>query len=168
MTGSLRSVRYTPIGIIHSPLKEPIGAPIQAVSAKNIEGTVEVFPPYERGLKDIAGFSHIILIYHFHKSRKLTSLTVKPFLEKRDKEHGVFSTRAPVRPNSIGISIVRLEGIRKRKLYIRDVDIVDGTPLLDIKPFVPGFDCRKTTRIGWYSSKIQKLPHTIADDRFVH
>jgi tRNA-Thr(GGU) m(6)t(6)A37 methyltransferase TsaA len=165
MTEHVRSVRYTPIGVIHSPLKESAGAPIQSVSANHVKGIVEVFPSYARGLKDIAGFSHLILIYHFHMARKQVSLVVRPYLDS-EGQHGVFSTRAPARPNSIGISTVRLERIKGRNIYVKDVDIVDGTPLLDIKPYVPRFDYRRAKRIGWYAGKIHRLDNTKADSRF--
>jgi len=156
-------IRYKPIGIIHSQFKEPKGTPIQPIAAKGADGTVEVFPEYAEGLKDLEGFSHIILIYHFYLSKK-SSLKVKPFMDNRI--HGVFSTRAPSRPNSIGISVVRLIMIERNTLYIRDVDIVDGTPLLDIKPYVPEFDIRVVDKIGWLEKNVNKLPTSKDDGRF--
>lgn len=159
----MRSVRYTSIGVIHSPLKEPSGAPLQTVSAKHLTGTVEVFPRYVSGLKDLAGFSHLILIYHFHLARK-SSLIVKPYLDK--KKHGVFATRAPVRPNPIGMSIVRLRKVRGGMIWVQDLDVVDGTPLLDIKPYVPRFDVRRVPKIGWYKRNISRLRESRADARF--
>ena len=125
-------ITYSPIGIMHSPFKEPKGTPIQPNAAKDIEGMVEIFPEYQRGLKDINGFSHIVLIYHFHLSKNY-SLEVKPYMD--DNLHGLFATRAPARPNPIGLSVVRLIKVEKNKLYIKDIDVVDGTPLLDLKPF---------------------------------
>ena len=157
------SIAYVPIGVVHSRFKEPKGVPIQSAAAKGIEGTVEVFPEYVEGLEDLEGFSHIILIYHFHLSRHST-LKVKPYMD--DRMHGVFATRAPARPNPIGISVVRLVGIEKNVLYIQDVDIVDGTPLLDIKPYVPGFDVRKVDKIGWLEKNVGKLPNSTDDGRF--
>ncbi len=127
-------IKYKPIGIIHSPFKEPKGTPIQPSGAKGINGTVEIFLEYAQGIKDLEGFSHIILIYHFHLSKK-SSLKVKPYLD--DEVHGVFAMRGPSRPNPIGISAVRLLRVEGTTLHIQDVDIVDGTPLLDIKPYVP-------------------------------
>jgi len=147
-------IQYKPIGVIHSPFKVPRDTPIQPAFARDIEGTVEIFPEYAEGLTDIEGFSHIILIYHFHLSNKF-SLKVKPYLD--DRLRGVFATRAPVRPNPIGISIVRLDRVVREKLYIRDIDIIDGTPLLDSKPYVPEFDTRETVKIGWLASKLNKL-----------
>ena len=158
-------IKYTPIGIIHSPFKTPKGSPIQPPGADGIEGRVEVFPEYVAGLSDLQGFSHIHLIYHFHLAKSF-SLHVKPFLD--DKPHGLFATRAPARPNPIGISIVELTGIENGQLHIRDIDIVDKTPLLDIKPYVPDFDDRAATKIGWLEKKKSKVK-TIADDgRFSH
>jgi len=157
-------VRYKPIGIIHSPFKEPRGIPIQSAVACDIKGTVEVFPEYVEGLQDIEGFSHIILIYHFHLSKRY-SLRVKPYLD--DKSHGVFATRAPARPNPIGLSIVRLLKIEGAKLHIRDVDIVDGTPLLDIKPYVPEFGIRGAVKIGWLEEHMDELHRAKDDGRFI-
>lgn len=159
----MQTVRYNPIGIIHSPLKNPSEAPLQSVSAKHIEGTVSIFPKYVAGLKDLTEFSHIFLIYHFHLSRK-GSLRVKPYLD--NKQHGVFATRAPARPNPIGLSLVRLKGVRDGTIYVEGLDVVDGTPLLDIKPYVPRFDIRRVVSIGWYEGKINKLQRTHADRRF--
>ena len=155
---------YKPIGIINSPFKEPYGTPIQSASAQNIRGTVEVFPQYAEGLKDLEGFSHIILIYHFHLCKKF-SLRVKPFLG--DLLRGVFATRAPARPNPIGISTVRLIRIEKGKLYVQGMDIVDGTPLLDIKPYVPEFDQREAEKKGWMEEKLHNLHRATDDGRFV-
>jgi tRNA-Thr(GGU) m(6)t(6)A37 methyltransferase TsaA len=159
----MRSVRYNPIGIIHSPIKTPSNAPLQPVCAKHTEGTVKVFQRYASGLKGLNGFSHVILIYHFHLARR-TSLTVKPFLD--DTEHGIFATRAPVRPNPIGISVVRLRKIRGTTIWVQDLDALDGTPLLDIKPYVPQFDIRRAKRIGWCKSSIHRLNRVVTDERF--
>jgi len=157
------SVQYTLIGIVHSPHKEPRGTPIQPSAALGIQGTVEVLPPYVAGLQDLDGFSHIILIYHCHLCQG-HRLKVKPFMDQ--VEHGVFATRAPARPNPIGMSVVRLLGIEGNTLYIENVDIVDGTPLLDVKPYVPQFDVYEADHIGWLSDNVQKLPHTRDDARF--
>lgn len=159
----MAEIKYKPIGIVHSPFKEPNGTPIQPSGARGINGTVEILPDYAEGLKDLEGFSHIILIYHFHLSKK-SSLKVKPYLD--DEEHGVFAMRAPSRPNPIGISTVRLLKIEGTTLHIQDVDIVDGTPLLDIKPYVPEFDRREVQKKGWLEKKVQKLGITKDDGRF--
>ena len=157
-------IKYKPIGVIHSRFKEPKGTPIQPTGAKGIYGTVEVFPEYTEGLKDIEGFSHIILIYHFHLSKKVL-LKVKPYMD--NVAHGVFAMRGPSRPNPIGISIVRFVSIEENTLHIQDVDIVDGTPLLDIKPYVPEFDIRKVQRLGWLEKNVHKLSGTKDDGRFM-
>jgi len=143
MTGE---IQYRPIGIIRSPHREPEDAPIQPVYAEGAEGTAEVFPEFAEGLEDLDGFSHIYLIYHLHRAGP-ARLRVKPFLQ--DVERGVFATRAPGRPNPIGISIVRLLRREGNLLRFDGADILDGTPLLDIKPYVSRFDCIRTTRNGW-------------------
>ena len=155
---------FKPIGTIHSPFKEPKGTPIQPTGAKNVEGTVTVFPEYSEGLKDLDGFSHIILLYCFHLSKGF-SLKVKPFLD--DEMHGVFSTRAPSRPNPIGLSIVQLNKIENEKLFIQGLDIVDGTPLLDIKPYVQDFDYRERTIKGWLEKNVKNLKSAKDDERFI-
>lgn len=156
-------IRYKPIGIIHSPFKDIQGMPIQPAGAEGVAGRVEIEPAYIEGLKDLEGFSHIILIYHFHLSKGY-ALEVKPFMD--DRVHGVFSTRAPRRPNSIGLSVVRLVSVRGHNLEVQDVDIVDGTPLLDIKPYVPKFDVRSVDRIGWLSQRVNRVHDMTADERF--
>ena len=155
---------YKSIGVVHSPFKEPKNVPIQAVASKGTTGTLEIYPEYAEGLQDLDGFSHLILLYHFHLIKEDCSLMVKPFLD--DQLHGVFATRSQDRPNKIGISVVSLTKIEKNTLHVQDVDIIDGTPLIDIKPFVPEFDCRKTDKIGWFSGKISKLEITKDDGRF--
>ena len=159
----MQTVSYKPIGVIHSPFRDVKGMPIQPAGAEGVTGSVEIEPEYAAGLKDIEGFSHIILIYHFHLSKGY-SLEVKPFLD--DELHGVFATRAPMRPNAIGISVVRLVRLEGRVIHVADVDIVDGTPLLDLKPYVPEFDTRKTTRIGWLSKARRTVRDVRADERF--
>jgi tRNA-Thr(GGU) m(6)t(6)A37 methyltransferase TsaA len=157
-------ITYAPIGIIHSQFKEPKGTPIQPTAAKGIDGKVEIFPEYTEGLKDLEGFSHIILIYHFHLVKKSSS-KVKPFMD--DQIRGVFSTRAPSRPNPVGISVVRLVRIEENILHIQEVDVVDGTPLLDIKPYIPEFDIREVEKIGWLEKNVHKLSKTKDDERFI-
>ncbi len=159
----MKNIEYRPIGIIHSPYKTPEGTPIQPTHTQGLEARVEVFSEYSEGLTDLAGFSHIYLIYHFHLSKKF-SLTVKPFLDP--EPHGLFSTRAPSRPNSIGLSVVRLSGINENILHVLNIDVLDGTPLLDVKPYIPEFDVRKVDKIGWVKENIQKLDETEDDGRF--
>jgi tRNA-Thr(GGU) m(6)t(6)A37 methyltransferase TsaA len=160
---SMSEIKYKPIGVIHSPFKEPRGTPIQPAAAKGITGIVEIFPEYAEGLKDIEGFSHVILLYHFHLSRG-PALIVKPYMD--NEAHGVFAMRGPSRPNPIGISVVCLVKVEGNMLHIRDVDIVDGTPLLDIKPYVPEFDIREVERIGWLEKSVHKLSESKDDGRF--
>jgi tRNA-Thr(GGU) m(6)t(6)A37 methyltransferase TsaA len=159
----MKDIVFKPIGIVHTPFKKPKGTPIQTTVAKGIEGTVEIFPEYVKGLEDIEGFSHIILIYHFHLSKGF-SLLVTPYMD--DKEHGIFATRAPARPNPVGISVVRLDRVEGDALHIRDVDVVDGTPLLDIKPHVTEFDAREVERKGWLEKRVSRLSKTKDDGRF--
>lgn len=160
----MKNIQFAPIGIIHSPFKEPKGTPIQSIAAKGIEGTVELFQEFTGGIEDLDGFSHIMLIYYFHLSKE-PSLKVEPFLD--DQIRGVFSTRAPNRPNPIGISIVQLINIEGNILRVKDLDIVDGTPLIDIKPYVPEFDIREVARKGWLEKSINKLSTSKDDGRFI-
>lgn len=157
-------IQYRPIGVIRTPFADPEGTPIQPAGAIGIKGTVEVNPEFVTGLKDLDGFSHIFLIYHLHLLKGY-SLEVQPFMDNQTR--GIFATRSPVRPNPIGLSAVRLIGIKDNVLEIEDVDIVDKTPLLDIKPFVPVMDNRKTLSIGWFENNVHKVTVTKADRRFV-
>lgn len=156
-------INYRPIGIIHSPFTDIEGMPIQPTGASGIRGTVEVFPEFAEGLKDLAGFSHVILLYHFHRVQG-AKLVVTPFMDSRP--HGVFATRAPKRPNPIGLSIVSLLGIERNVLHIENVDILDGTPLLDIKPYVPEFDQPGADRVGWLEQSKGRVQSKRSDDRF--
>ena len=159
----MNEIKCKPIGVIHSPFKEPRGTPIQPAGAKGTNGIVEIFPEYAEGLKDIEGFSHIILLYQFHLS-KGSALIAKPYMD--NETHGVFAMRGPSRPNSIGISVVCLVKVEGNMLHILDVDIVDGTPLLDIKPYVPEFDTREVERIGWLEKSVHKLSESKDNGRF--
>jgi tRNA-Thr(GGU) m(6)t(6)A37 methyltransferase TsaA len=139
-------ITCSPIGVLCTPHTRLQATPIQPVFALGVPGRAEILPEYVEGLKDLDGFSHIYLIYHFHKAGP-AQLVVKPFLDTRP--HGVFATRAPVRPNGIGLSIVRLVRIEGGVIHLEDVDMLDGTPLLDIKPYAPRFDRRENVRSGW-------------------
>jgi tRNA-Thr(GGU) m(6)t(6)A37 methyltransferase TsaA len=156
-------ISYRPIGTIRSPFKGVEKVPIQPSAASGIRGTVEVSAEFAAGLQDLSGFSHIILLYHFHRVTE-SRLTVMPFLD--DQTRGVFATRAPSRPNPIGLSIVRLLGIEENLLHVENLDIVDGTPLLDIKPYVPAFDHNEAERTGWLESSGARVKETRSDDRF--
>jgi tRNA-Thr(GGU) m(6)t(6)A37 methyltransferase TsaA len=160
---STTSYQYAAIGTIHSPFLSREGAPIQPQGAKGVRGRVEVLPEYQQGLRDLDGFSHVLLLYHFHLSQGF-DLEVVPFLD--DQSHGVFATRAPKRPNPIGISLVRLLSVDGATLEVEDVDVLDGTPLLDIKPFVPEFDTQQTVRTGWLAGKAAAATAAKADGRF--
>ncbi|MDD5583357.1 MAG: tRNA (N6-threonylcarbamoyladenosine(37)-N6)-methyltransferase TrmO [Candidatus Marinimicrobia bacterium] len=157
------SITLEPIGIIYTPFKTKEGMPIQSNGAKGIKGQIRVKKEFIQGLIDLDGFSHIILIYYFHRSSGF-ELLVTPFLD--DRKRGVFATRAPKRPNPIGISVVRLLRIEKNILYIENVDMLDETPLLDIKPYIPDFDIHKTEKDGWIKNKTDKLNKTKSDKRF--
>ncbi|MCK5823741.1 MAG: tRNA (N6-threonylcarbamoyladenosine(37)-N6)-methyltransferase TrmO [Bacteroidales bacterium] len=152
-----------PIGIIYSQNKTPKGTPIQSSSAKNISGVVEVYPEFVDGLKDLDGFSHIILLYYFHLSKE-AKLISKPFMD--DVPHGVFATRAPSRPNPIGISYAKIEKIEGNKIFVTGLDVLNETPLIDIKPYIPEFDHNEVEKIGWVNKNINKLPETKDDGRF--
>ena len=146
-------IKIQPIGIINTPYKEPKGMPIQGKFKRGITGTARIFPEYKAGLKDIEGFSHVILIYHFNRSKD-ERLRGKPFLE--DTEHGIFAMRSPHRPNHIGFSIVKLKSVKGDILVFSEVDILDGTPLLDIKPYVKHFDSRDKVRSGWIDKHFKR------------
>jgi tRNA-Thr(GGU) m(6)t(6)A37 methyltransferase TsaA len=141
---------FNSIGVIHSPFREKDHTPIQG-SLSKATGTVEVFPEYAEGLRDIEGFSHIFLIYQFHQPEACTLLR-KPFLDNA-KERGIFATRHFCRPNPIGLSIVELKSVKGNMLEVYGIDVIDGTPLLDIKPYVRQFDCREEARSGWVDEK---------------
>jgi tRNA-Thr(GGU) m(6)t(6)A37 methyltransferase TsaA len=159
----LGAIVYRPIGVIHTPFKTRIGMPIQPRGAKGVPGWVEILPEYAAGLQDLEGFSHVILIYHFDQASE-TRLRVIPYLDV--KERGVFATRAPVRPNPIGLSVVLLKAVRGAILDIESADILDGTPLLDIKPHVPEFDCFEVGATGWMGPKVAGSRNARSDDRF--
>jgi len=146
MSNGRDAISYRPIGVIRSPHTDPSRTPIQPRYASGIEGRIEIDPAFEEGLDDLDGFSHIVLLFHLHRARPYR-LKVVPFLE--DTMKGVFATRAPSRPNPIGMSVVRLLRRERCILHIADVDILDGTPLLDIKPHIDRFGVVGPTRSGW-------------------
>jgi tRNA (adenine37-N6)-methyltransferase len=156
-------LEFKPIGAIYTPFKELSGMPIQPAGAVGVKGTVKLFEEYRAGLKDLDGFSHIILLYHFHLSRGF-NLVVVPFLDSQPR--GLFATRAPKRPNPIGLSVVQLDRIEGGVLHVQNVDVLDGTPLLDIKPYVPEFDEEKGIRTGWLESVRKTVSVRKSDDRF--
>ena len=152
-----------PIGIIHSPYSNIEDMPIQPKGASGVEGYALLDEKYVDGLQDLEGFSHIYLIYSFHKTER-DELLVTPFMDKQTR--GVFSTRSPLRPNHIGISIVRLNGIKNNKIIVEGIDILDGTPLLDIKPYIEKFDGVKNSTSGWLKASDKDISTKRSDDRF--
>ena len=159
----MEKISYKPIGIIRSPHKDPRGTPIQPTAASGIPGQVEILSEYVGGLQDLDGFSYVILLYHFDRVREM-KLKVRPFLDKIFR--GVFATRAPSRPNPIGLSIVKLVRIEGNLLHIEDIDVLDGTPLLDVKPYVDRFDGRDSERQGWLETNLGGLAGKTDDGRF--
>jgi tRNA-Thr(GGU) m(6)t(6)A37 methyltransferase TsaA len=157
------NLTYHPIGTIHSPYQDLKDMPIQPTCEASAPGTADVFTEFAQGLKDLDGFSHVILLYHLHESRE-AKLTVTPFLDS--EKRGVFATRAPSRPNPIGMSVVELLRVEGTRLYLGRVDILDNTPLLDIKPYVPDFDHPADVRVGWLAAAREKFRDTRSDDRF--
>jgi tRNA (adenine37-N6)-methyltransferase len=156
-------MKLKPIGVIHSPFRQSTGTPIQSRLSKGAEATVEIFPEFVPGLKDLEGFDRIWLVYWFDRTRfKPSGLEVTPYLDRTP--HGVFATRAPARPNPIGISPVRLLKVAGHTLRICDVDILDDTPLLDIKPYISRFDSFRAVRQGWLEKA--KGGKDVADNRF--
>ena len=160
----MEQIIINPIGIIHTPFSNIKGMPIQPIAAEGIKGYIELFPEYESGLKDLDGFSHITLLFHFHKIKGF-ELVVTPFMDT--EKRGIFSCKAPKRPNAIGISTVRLLSIDKNIIHIEQMDILDGTPLIDIKPFYPRYDNRENVKTGWLEkSKDLPVERLKADERF--
>jgi tRNA-Thr(GGU) m(6)t(6)A37 methyltransferase TsaA len=157
------AITYTPIGVVHSPFTTLEGMPLQTVAAQGIPGTVDLEPAFRKGLQDLEAFSHLILLTHLHRMTGY-ALEVTPYLD--DQPHGIFAARSPRRPNPLGLSVVRLIAIEEGRLLIEDVDLLDGTPLLDLKPYVPAFDTRETARIGWFADRVDRVHTTRADDRF--
>lgn len=157
------SIALQPIGIIFTPFRSKEGMPIQSRLAKGIKGRIELKEKFVPGLLDLDGFSHIFLVYYFHESNGF-ELQVKPFLD--DNKHGVFATRAPKRPNAIGMSVVKLLHVDKNILEVENVDMLDGTPLLDIKPYIPQFDDHQVERWDWVEDKENRMKDIQSDDRF--
>jgi tRNA-Thr(GGU) m(6)t(6)A37 methyltransferase TsaA len=154
---------FQPIGTIYSPFHDISDMPIQPGGAEGVHGRIEILPELVPALKDLEGFSHIILIYHFHRAGNYRSMVI-PFLD--DQPHGLFATRAPARPNPIGLSVVRLLHVEANQLHITNVDILDGTPLLDLKPYVPNFDQPEAARVGWLEETSGQARQMKSDNRF--
>ncbi len=142
----MEKITMTPIGVIHSPYEDTKDVPIQGKLKSEVKAYIKLKSKYAAGLKDLNGFSHAIILYFFHRSQR-EEILGKPFLE--DKEHGIFAIRSPHRPNHIGLSIVRIESIEADELHFSEVDVINGTPVLDIKPYVKHFDRRNNVVCGW-------------------
>lgn len=155
------NIELQPIGFVRSPYQSVQGMPIQTVAAADVEGQLDVLPQFQPGLRDIEGFEYLILITHLHLA--VEKLEVVPFMDTTS--HGVFATRAPARPNRIGLSIVQLLKAVDGRLYFKGNDMLDGTPVLDIKPYVPMLDVRHTDRIGWFQQGLTRLPTAQSDER---
>lgn len=160
----MNKIIYQPIGMVHSPFTKPEGTPIQPLAAKDTDAVIEIFPEYAEGLKDLEKFSHLHIIFHLHLIQK-KQLTVIPFLDT--VPHGIFATRSPARPNPIGLSVVLLDKIEGNNLYIKNIDILDGSPVLDIKPYISQFDIIETTRNGWFEKHVHKIEEQKDDGRFI-
>ena len=159
-----KQINIKPIGIIHTPFNDIEGMPIQPLAAKGVKGYIELFSEYIEGLTDLAEFSHITLLYHLHKINGY-NLMVKPFMD--NKEHGIFATKSPKRPNAIGLSTVKLLGIENNVIHIEMVDMLNGTPLIDIKPFFSKFDNRTNTKSGWLENQLNiPIKELRSDERF--
>lgn len=160
----MEPVTFFPIGVVHSPHKELSGMPVQPPSASSFTGEIEILPEFLEGLKDIEGFSRLMVFYHLHKSAGAL-LSAVPFFDT--VPHGVFASRIPRRPNALGFSVVRLISREGNILKIGDVDILDGTPVLDIKPYVPEFDAYPDESSGWFAGKLSSMETKRSDKRFV-
>ncbi len=161
----MENIIFKPIGFIRTPFTSREGIPIQSNRAPDVEGEVELYEEYADGLSDLKDFSHIILLYHLHLSKDF-KLKVIPFLDS--VERGLFSTRAPRRPNNIGLSLTEVVSVDRNIIKIRGIDVIDGTPLLDIKPYVPFFDDpEKEIRVGWLKGKKEVSSKNKSDGRFL-
>jgi len=157
------AICYQPVGVVRSPFTVLEGMPLQSVAAREVRGQVEVDPQFAPGLRDLDGFSHLHLLTHLHRGAP-GGLEVVPFLD--DTVRGIFATRSPRHPNPIGISVVRLLSVTGRVLEISGVDLLDGTPVLDIKPYVPEFDAVAAERTGWLAKAAERVHQVKADARF--
>jgi len=162
----MKTIQFTPIGYINTPHKSLENMPIQPAGAKSVKGQIEIIPAFMEGLLDIEGFSHITLFYHLHKVNGY-KLKVTPFMDT--KEHGIFACKSPTRPNALGMSTVKLLAVEGNVLYVEEVDMLDGTPLIDIKPYWPKYDNRDNVRVGWLEKQSQKMPaeQLLSDARFI-
>ncbi len=161
---NISNITLKPIGVIHSSFKEPASMPIQSSGVSDAKGHIEIFPEFVDGIRDLNGFSHIYVLFYFHLSQSY-NLTPIPFLDTVPR--GLFSTRAPRRPNPIGLSIVTIEDIKDNIIQISGIDMVDKTPLLDIKPFIPNFEPKDNVRTGWMTKSPEEILKKKSDERFI-
>jgi tRNA-Thr(GGU) m(6)t(6)A37 methyltransferase TsaA len=157
------TITYRPIGHFQTPHEDVRGMPIQPPGASGVRGSITILPEFQEGLKDIEGFSYLIVLYHLHEICG-QELTVTPFLDKNP--HGIFATRSPSRPNPVGLSVLRLLDVKGDTLLLENVDVLDGTPVIDIKPYVPDFDVWPAKRVGWFEGKSGNATTTKSDARF--
>ena len=160
-------IELKPIAMIRSPFCGLVNMPVQPIGAKEVYATIEFDKVYEEGLKDLDGFSHVYLIYYFHMVKE-PKLSVIPFNDKTHTPRGVFSTRTPMHPNRLGLSVVELVSVEGNIVTIKGVDVLDGTPLLDIKPYIENFDkVEGEVRSGWMNASQEEVGVKRSDDRFV-
>jgi tRNA-Thr(GGU) m(6)t(6)A37 methyltransferase TsaA len=162
MKSRAQEISYEPIGVVRSPFRERGGTPRQAVTAEGTSGRIEIDPELSEGLADLEGFSHILVVYHMHLVRE-RHLTAHPPWDSLP--HGVFATCSPHRPNPIGVSVVRLESRAENVLHISSLDMLDGTPVLDVKPYVPDLFPRSDVRLGWLQGKVEDMTRSFSGDR---
>jgi tRNA-Thr(GGU) m(6)t(6)A37 methyltransferase TsaA len=159
----MTDVTYRPIGVVRSPFTEIPGMPLQPPAAPDVEGRIELEPEYAAGLLDLDGFSHVWVLAHLHRAAAV-DLQIVPFLDT--ERRGVFATRSPGRPNPIGVSVLRVLAVQGSTIHVAGVDLLDGTPVLDVKPYVPQFDHVAADRIGWFEGKVAGVKDVRADPRF--
>lgn len=153
-----------PIGTIHTPYTNLEEMPIQPSGAADTLGTLIIDPAYKEGLKDLDGFSHVYVLYHFHKATR-SELLVTPFMDTEVR--GVFATRSPLRPSHIGMSVTQIVSVKDNIVTLKGIDVLDGTPLLDIKPYIPQFDAVSNVKTGWMNKNKTEVSNTVSDSRFI-
>lgn len=156
-------MKFKAIGIIHSPYKTVENMPVQTSASKNVEAEIEIFDQYKEGLSDLDGFSHIYVIFFLNMVGE-PKLKVIPFLDT--VERGIFATRSPARPNAVGLSLAELVSVKGNRIIIRGVDMLDGSPVIDIKPYVPDFEICDNVKKGWFEGKTHKVKGILSDERF--
>lgn len=156
-------IEFKVIGRVFSRFTEQKGTPIQGRMAPEETAEIEIFAEYAAGIKDLEGFSHIYVFFKFDRTLE-NKLLVKPYLDTN--ERGVFATRSPLRPNPLGMTIVRLDRVEGNRLFVSGVDILNNSPVIDLKPYIPDFDYHQPEKIGWYADNKARAEKVLADDRF--